>query len=200
MERPSGTVTFLFTDIEGSSRPRDEDPGTDVGLVEQHDDILRELFDRHHGYVVATGGHGFGVAFARAADAVDAAREAQLILSTGDLPPVRMGLLTGEADERDGNYLGPAVNRATQLMSIAHGGQIVASATTRAVAERATFRDLGVYQLRDLATTEHVFQLVGKRLRDVRATRALAARYSRCSGRDRGLAVTCSSRSSRRRR
>src|SRR6185436_8208097 len=112
--RPGGTVTFLFTDIEDSTRRWDEDPSDMADALRVHDAIVRGAIERHDGYVFATGGDGFGVAFSTAADAIAAALESQAELrddSAVDFS-VRMGLHTGEAVERDGNYFGAEVNRA----------------------------------------------------------------------------------------
>ena len=130
--RPGGTVTFLFTDIEDSTRRWDEDPSDMADALRVHDAILRGAIERHGGYVFGTGGDGFCAAFSTAADAAAAAVESQEELrddSTVDFA-VRMGLHTGEAIERDRNYFGSEVNRAARLMSIAHGGQVLVSDAT----------------------------------------------------------------------
>ena len=112
--RPGGTVTFLFTDIEDSTRRWDDDPSEMADALRVHDAILRAAIERHDGYVFSTGGDGFCVAFSTAADAAAVAVEAQEELrdeSAVDFS-VRMGLHTGEAIERDRNYFGSEVNRA----------------------------------------------------------------------------------------
>jgi class 3 adenylate cyclase len=121
-------VTFLFTDIEGSTRLWENRPDEMRPALAEHDAIMRSAIEAHHGYVFSTGGDGFAVAFSRAGDAVGAARKAQTALAGHPLIRVRMGVHTGEVQERDGDYFGPAVNRAARLMAIAHGGQIVCSA------------------------------------------------------------------------
>ena len=129
---PGGTVTFLFTDIEDSTRLWEEDPSDMADALRVHDAILRGAIERHAGYVFGTGGDGFCAAFSTAADAAAAAVESQEELrddSTVDFA-VRMGLHTGEAIERDRNYFGSEVNRAARLMSIAHGGQVLVSDAT----------------------------------------------------------------------
>lgn len=156
---PSGTVTFLFTDIEGSTRLWEERPAEMRELVAQHDTRFRAAIEANHGYVVKGTGDGFHAAFARAADAVNAAEQLQAL--TADLPAlkVRIGINTGEVQERDGDYFGPAVNRGARLMSAAHGGQILVSSATERLLAGVELRDLGAHRLRDLSTPEHVYQL-----------------------------------------
>src|SRR5437899_8542308 len=97
----------------------------------EHDALVRSAIDAHGGYVFSTGGDGFAAAFSRAHDAIDAAVKAQASLADHLLIRVRMGVHTGEVQERDGDYFGPAVNRAARIMAVGHGGQILASAATR---------------------------------------------------------------------
>jgi predicted ATPase/class 3 adenylate cyclase len=166
VDRPSGTVTFLFTDVEGSTRLWEAAPDATREALERHDAILRSAVERSNGYVFATGGDGFAVAFTRADDAVGVAIDAQTALALEPWPAaarirVRMGVHTGEAAERDGNYFGPAVNRAARLMAVSHGGQVVVSGATRDVlGAKIELRDLGEHRLRDLARPERVFQVV----------------------------------------
>ena len=156
---PSGTVTFLFTDIEGSTRLWEERPDEmRVALVE-HDEILRGAIDRNGGYVFATGGDGFAAAFGRVEDAVAAADEAQASLAGLDLLAVRMGINTGEVQERDGDYFGPAVNRAARLMSAGHGGQVLIAAVTAGLVPGLVLRNLGEHRLRDLGSEMLIWQL-----------------------------------------
>ena len=162
---PSGTVTFLFTDIEGSTRLWDSAPEVMRAALERHDSILRSEIEGHEGYVFSTGGDGFAAAFARAGEAVAAAVEAQRELTAETWPGaaplrVRMGLHTGEAAERDGDYFGTAVNRAARLMATANGGQVLCSRSTADLASGVVaFRSLGEHRLRDLAAAEQVFQV-----------------------------------------
>jgi hypothetical protein len=126
----------------------------------RHDELVRSAVEARSGYVFSTGGDGFAVAFARAGDAVVAALDTQSVLAgqswpTGVVIRVRMGLHTGEAEERDGDYFGSAVNRAARLMGLAHGGQVVASSGTADVAidslpQDVKLVDLGEHLLRDL--------------------------------------------------
>lgn len=132
---PTGTVTFLFTDLEGSTRHWEERPDAMRAALERHDAIVRTAIESHGGYVFSTGGDGFGATFGRVSDALAAATEAQVALEAEDWPheaalSVRMGVHTGETAERDGNYFGPVVNRAARLMAIAHGGQVLLSGAT----------------------------------------------------------------------
>jgi class 3 adenylate cyclase len=161
--RPTGTVTFLFTDIEGSSREWEADaPATDA-LVASHNTLVRMVVEGHGGYVFASMGDGFGVAFERASEAVAAAADLQEAL-TGERAAgrlrVRMGMHTGEAYERAGDYLGPTVNRAARIMALAHGGQILLSTATAVLASGFEAVELGEYQLRGMARPERLYQVV----------------------------------------
>ena len=166
--RPGGTVTFLFTDIEDSTRRWDDDPSDMADALRVHDGIVRGAIERHGGYVFGTGGDGFAAAFSTAADAVAAALESQAELrdhSRVDFV-VRMGIHTGEAIERDRNYFGSEVNRAARLMAIAHGGQVVLSdATEVLLRDRVVLRALGEHRLRGLRGRMSVFQLLADGLR-----------------------------------
>lgn len=164
-QAPTGTVTFLFTDIEASTRGWERDPAGMADLLARHDAIVRDAVARHDGHVFATGGDGFAIAFHRAGDALDAAVEAQAALQETDLALVRMGAHTGEAVERDGDYFGPAVIRAARLMAIAHGGQVVLSSATSRLTSGVELVDLGEHHLRDLSEPERVFQLVAPGMR-----------------------------------
>jgi predicted ATPase/class 3 adenylate cyclase len=166
---PSGTVTFLFTDVEGSTRLWELSPSAMVTAMTRHDELVRAAVEAQGGYVFSTGGDGFAVAFARAGDAIAAAVSAQRALAGESWPAdatiaVRMGLHTGEVEERGGDYFGSAVNRAARLTGLAHGGQVVLSAATADVAADTLLPgvklvDLGEHLLRDLSRREHVFQL-----------------------------------------
>ena len=134
-ELPSGTVTFLFTDIEGSTRLWEEHPEAMKAALARHDAILVDAVVAHGGTVVKTTGDGVHAVFPVAGDGVAAALDGQLGLvrepwgATGPIS-VRMGLHTGAAEVRDGDYYGSVLNRAARLMSVAHGGQVVVSQLT----------------------------------------------------------------------
>ena len=160
---PGGTVTFLFTDIEDSTRLWDEAPTDMADALRVHDAIVRGTIERHGGYVFGTGGDGFCAAFSTAADAAAAAIEAQEQLRDDTVVDfaVRMGLHTGEAIERDRNYFGSEVNRAARLMSLAHGGQVLVSDTTEVLLrDRVALRPLGEHRLRGLRGRMSVYQVV----------------------------------------
>ena len=164
MVRPSGTVTFLFTDIEGSTRLWDEHPDVMRLALARHDEILRAVIDAHRGFVFSTGGDGVAAAFGRAGDAIATAIEAQRQLGGEPWPApvrlrVRMGVHTGEAQERDGDYFGPPLNRAARVMAVGHGGQILVSGLTAGLVAGVDFWDLGEHRLRDLSGATRLFQV-----------------------------------------
>jgi predicted ATPase/class 3 adenylate cyclase/Tfp pilus assembly protein PilF len=166
---PSGTVTFLFTDIEGSTKRWEEQPDAMRRDLARHDALLKEIFTAHEGYVFKTIGDAFCVAFARASDAVVATVEAQQALHaeqwevTGGIR-VRMSLHTGMTEERDGDYFGPAVNRVARLLSAGHGGQVLLSLTTEVLVNSllppgTRLEDMGEHCLKDLQRSEHIYHL-----------------------------------------
>lgn len=163
--QPSGTVTFLFTDIESSTRLWEEQPDLMRPALARHDEIVRAAIESHHGTVFATGGDGFAVAFGSSVDAVAAAVAAQRSLQSESWPEgvalrVRMGIHTGEAEERGGDYFGAPVNRAARLMAAAHGGQLVLSDATASVLgpmAGLALVDLGAHRLKSVADPMHVF-------------------------------------------
>jgi predicted ATPase/class 3 adenylate cyclase len=169
VELPTGTVTFLFTDLEGSTRLWEEHPEAMRAALARHDDILRRTVEKRDGVVVKTTGDGLHAAFATAPDAVSAAIDAQRELAREDwtLPEplkVRMGLHTGIAEARDGDYYGTSVNRAARVAAAAHGGQIVASAATADLVRDELSPDLGLvdlgeHRLRDLGRPERIAQV-----------------------------------------
>src|SRR6478672_13334944 len=127
---PSGTVTFLFTDLEGSTRLWEEQPETMRSALAVHDELLRDAIEAQSGHVVKSTGDGVFAVFANAHDGVGAAVAAQLALAGADWPEgvglrVRMGLHVGPATVQAGDYFGPDVNRTERLLSVAHGRQIV---------------------------------------------------------------------------
>lgn len=165
--RPAGTVTFLFSDIEGSTRLWESSPERMRECLARHDTIVRSAVEECGGYVFATGGDSFAIAFDRVGSALVAATTVQDRLAAEPWPEgavirVRMGLHTGEAAEREGDYFGPAVNRTARLMATAHGGQVVCSSATASLADGSIpLRNLGEHRLRDLSMPEQIFQVAG---------------------------------------
>lgn len=172
---PAGTVTFLFTDLEGSTRLWQERPDAMHKALARHDELLRHAIETHTGFVVKTMGDGFHAAFAAAHQAVEAAVAAQRAIEaepwteTGPLH-VRMGVHSGPVEVRDGDYYGTTVNRAARLMGVAHGGQLVCSQATAELvrddlADDVALVDLGEHRLRDLARPVAIHQIVALGLR-----------------------------------
>jgi predicted ATPase len=163
-ELPTGTVTFLFTDLESSTRLWEEQPDAMRAALARHDEILRDAIEGRAGRVVKSTGDGLHGVFGSAEDALRAAAAGQVALAaerfeeTGPLR-VRMGIHTGTAELRDGDYFGPALNRAARLMAVGHGGQVLVSLATEQLVTGFELRDLGEHQLRDLSRPERVFQL-----------------------------------------
>ena len=160
-ELPRGTVTFLFTDIEGSTRLLQELGEGYPEVLAEHHRLLREMWARHRGVEVDTAGDAFFVAFSRASDAVAAAGEAQVALAEGPVR-VRMGLHTGEPMEGVEGYVGLDVHRAARIAAAAHGGQVLLSQATADLAG-VEVRDLGLHRLKDLGAPERLFQLGTRR-------------------------------------
>jgi predicted ATPase/class 3 adenylate cyclase len=156
---PTGTVTFLFTDIEGSTRMLDELGEGYAEVLAEHHRVLRRAIEEHGGVEVDTQGDAFFVSFARASDAVAAASSAQEALADSGLR-VRMGIHTGEPLLADTGYIGMDVHRAARVMSAGHGGQVVLSQTTRDLLDEAfELQDLGEHRLKDLSAPQRLFQL-----------------------------------------
>ena len=168
---PQGTVTFLFTDIQGSTKLLRR-LGDSYGMVlGTHRTLLRAAFRRNGGREVDTQGDAFFVAFSGAREAVAAACEAQRALlehpwAHGEPVLVRMGIHTGEPLLIEGHYVGIDVHRAARICAATHGGQIVVSATTAGIVGQTAsadlrFTDLGRHRLKDLEHPEHLYQVVG---------------------------------------
>ena len=167
---PTGTVTFLFTNIEGSTARWEQRAEGMQTARAHHDAILRGAILAHRGAIVKMVGDGFLAAFATPADGVAAALAAQRALHATDWKEagpvgVRMALHTGAAEERDGDYFGPTLNRAARLMAVAHGGQVLLSRaalelTRDLLAPGVEVRDLGEHRLKDLSRPERIFQVV----------------------------------------
>ena len=168
---PSGTVTFFFTDIEGSTKLWEEHPEEMKSALAAHDEILRNAIETNRGLVIKTTGDGVHAVFTTAMDAVNASLDAQYEVQTSEFfknsevsMRVRMGLHTGEAELRDGDYYGGTLNRAARIMEIAYGGQILLSSVTAALVrehlpENASLLDLGEHRLKNLSRNENIFQL-----------------------------------------
>ncbi len=169
-ELPTGTVTFLFTDIEGSTRLLQELGDRYAMARDDHAAILRRAIEEAGGVEVSTAGDSFFVAFPSPVAAVRAAVAAQRGLASHDWSPgpplrVRMGLHTGEGVPAGGDYVGMDVNRAARIAGAAHGGQVIVSDATRGLVEHAlpdgaSLRDLGEHRLKDIVHPEHLHDLV----------------------------------------
>jgi class 3 adenylate cyclase len=167
---PVGTVTFLFTDVEGSTRLVQELGDRFRPALETHHAILRRAIAAHGGAEVSTEGDAFFAVFPSPLGAVSAAVDAQRELAAADWPDdralrVRMGLHTGEGELGGDNYVGVDVHRAARIAAAGHGGQVLVSESTRALVEPALagdvrLRDMGQHRLKDLPALEHLYQLV----------------------------------------
>ena len=173
---PSRAVTFLFTDIEGSTRLWELYPDAMSVALADHNRLLREVVGKHSGCVFKTVGDGFCCAFTDSIEALAAAIEAERRLHVHTWPKetgeicVRMGIHTGSAIQHDGDYFGPTINRVARLMSIAHGSQILVSSSTAATLASTQLhdirlRDLGSHRLKDLKQAETTYQVVADGLR-----------------------------------
>jgi predicted ATPase/class 3 adenylate cyclase len=166
---PSGTVTFFFTDVEGSTRLWEEHPDQMAVALRRHDDLIRDAIEAAGGHVFKTVGDAFCAAFTTAEAAARAARDAQRSLDSEKWPApiklqVRMALHTGTCEEREGDFFGPAVNRTARLEAVAHGGQVLISHAAAELIrdkmpESTALEDLGEHRLKDLLRSEHIFHL-----------------------------------------
>jgi predicted ATPase/class 3 adenylate cyclase len=173
---PSGTVTLLFTDVEGSTRLWEADPGAMAVALRRHDEMVRGAIEAVGGYVFKTVGDSFCAAFETPGQAVQSAAATQQAVfaaswETARPIRVRMGLHTGQAEERDNDYFGTVVNRTARLEAIAHGGQVLLSEVTATMVRDSLTSgtrlvDLGQHRLRDLGRPEHVYQLAVSGLPD----------------------------------
>ncbi len=169
-DRPSRAVTFLFTDIEGSTRRWEHEPAAMAAALARHDVLLRAAIDAHHGAVFKTVGDAVCAVFPDAVESLGAALDGQRALATEPWPGsgplrVRMALHTGVPEERDADYFGPPLNRVARLLAAGYGGQILLSrATEQLVRDRlppgGSLDDLGEHRLKDLSDPERLFQLV----------------------------------------
>ncbi|MEO6912738.1 MAG: adenylate/guanylate cyclase domain-containing protein [Candidatus Baltobacteraceae bacterium] len=187
--RPSGNVVFLFSDIEGSTARWDSNPEAMQDVLRRHDDLMRGAVESCGGFVFKTIGDAFCVAFPTARDAVRGALSAQRRLRDEDWSSVeglrvRMAIHAGDADERDNDYFGTAVNRVARLLATAHGGQVVLSGVVADLLEtqplsEVSIRPLGTYRLKDLQQPERVYQLFAPDLpADFKPLRALDAAFT----------------------
>ena len=166
---PTGTVTFLFTDIEGSTGLWETQPAAMQQAIAHHDAIVRDAIETNDGYFVKTTGDGAHAAFAIAADAIAACLVAQRTLKAHTWGALciksRMAVHSGVAELRDGDYYGPALNRAARLMAAGHGGQILLSLATEELVRDhlppdIALRDMGERRLKDLIRSKRVFQVI----------------------------------------
>jgi len=162
MSTPTGTVTFMFTDVEGSTRLWEESREAMQFALARHDAILRQAIESKGGYIFATGGDAFSAAFQRVSDALEAALAAQVALQGEPWPEidlrVRMAVHVGEAEERGGDYFGPTLNRTARVLSTAAGGEILVSSAIATVAvdslpAEASLVDVGERKLKDMDRT-----------------------------------------------
>ncbi|HXW88053.1 MAG TPA: DUF1707 domain-containing protein [Streptosporangiaceae bacterium] len=166
---PSGTVTLLFTDVEGSTRLWDAERDAMAEALRRHDEILRDAIEQAGGYVFKTAGDSFCAAFSGARSGLDAALAAQRNLAAHSWPTtrpivVRMALHAGVCEERDGDYFGPAVNRTARLLGLASGGQVLVSGVAAELLsdelpDGVGLRELGTHQLKDLTRPERIYQV-----------------------------------------
>jgi class 3 adenylate cyclase len=154
-------VTFLFTDVEGSTRRWEADADAMRAALTAHDEVLRNAIAAHSGFLFKHTGDGVCAVFGSPRSAVDAAVAAQRELEL----PVRMGLATGEAELREGDYFGPVLNCAARVMAAGHGGQVLLDGTTAGLCSSIDLLALGARQLRDIGKPVEVFQVLAVGLR-----------------------------------
>src|SRR6202045_1545805 len=152
---PSGVVTFLFTDVEGSTRRWEADADEMRAALAAHDEVLRGAIGAHGGWLFKHTGDGVCAAFASPRSAVDAAVAAQRELEL----PVRMGIATGEAELRGADYFGAVLNRVARVMAAGHGGQVLLADSTAGLLSGVDLVDLGSRRLRDVPMPVGVFQV-----------------------------------------
>lgn len=152
--RPSGTVTFLMSDIEGSTRRWVDQPDGMRAALAKHDEVIADAVESNGGWLFKHTGDGIVAAFGSARAAIDAAIAAQRRLEL----PVRMGICSGAVELRGGDYFGPALNRTARTMEAGHGGQILVAASTASLMESFDLIDLGEHRLRDLSQPQRVWQ------------------------------------------
>jgi predicted ATPase/class 3 adenylate cyclase len=173
---PEGTITFFFTDIEGSTKLWERRRGAMGSALARHDALLRQCIGEHSGHIIKTSGDGFYAVFATAPDALHAAIAVQWAIQSEQWPAnsiirIRAAIHSGTAELRDGDYYGPAVNRAARVLKFAHGGQTLLTQAAcdlcaDALPPDASLKRLGQYALKDLARPEVIFQLCHPDLRE----------------------------------
>ena len=154
VSRPSGTVTFLMSDIEGSTRRWVDQPDSMRAALAKHDEVIADAVESNGGWLFKHTGDGIVAAFGSARAAIAAAIAAQRRLEL----PVRMGICSGAAELRGDDYFGPALNRAARTMEVGHGGQILVAASTASLIESVDLIDLGEHRLRDLSQPQRIWQ------------------------------------------
>ncbi|MEO0493868.1 MAG: adenylate/guanylate cyclase domain-containing protein, partial [Actinomycetota bacterium] len=162
---PTGLVTYVFTDVEGSTRLWETHPEQMKPALARHDAILKAAIEQHGGHVFSHAGDGFGISFQTTAAAIDAVEQIQRGLGEEVWPEhatirIRIGAHIGRSEERNGDYFGSAVNRAARLMSAGYGGQVLISGLVNDEIPDRSALDLGVHRLKDLSAPEHIYQLV----------------------------------------
>ena len=172
---PQGTVTFLFTDVEGSTQRWRRDEAEMAAAMRNHDDVLNTVVVDAGGRLFKHTGDGIVAAFASPSSAVAAAAQAQDQLGL----PVRMGLHTGEAESRDGDYFGTTLNRAARVMDAGHGGQILLSSATASLVSGVEMVDLGTYALKGLDEHERIHQVGAGSFAELRVPRRCARESSK---------------------
>src|SRR5215210_1494995 len=170
LQLPTGTLTFLYTDIEGSTVRWEQHPGAMKAAVERHDAILQDAIETAKGIVFRRMGDAFCACFVLAPQALEAVLTVQRALHLERWDPliapikVRMALHIGPGEVRDGDYVGPHLNRIARLLATGHGGQVLLSQVAAELARDAlppgvTLRDLGEHRLKDLERPEQIYQL-----------------------------------------
>jgi len=207
-DRPSGTITFLFTDIEGSTKLWENHPQAMKAALARHDALLKQAIESKGGYVFKTIGDAFCAAFAEPTDALEAALAAQRALTAETWPAeigairIRAALHTGVAEEREGDYFGQPLNRVARLLAAGHGGQTLITLATQelvrdSLPQKVSLADLGDHRLKDLFRPERVYQVNASglpsdfpalRTLDVRLTN-LPAQATPFVGREREIAA-----------
>ncbi len=170
VDLPTGTVTFLFTDVEGSTERWQRDTVAMSAALAAHDQVIRDAVESCDGWVFKHTGDGICAVFTSASKAVVAARKSQQLLEL----PVRMGVHSGEAELRHGDYFGPTLNRAARVMDAGHGGQVLLSGASAELAAELEMTDLGEYRLKGIASSVRLFQLGSGEFPALRAERERA--------------------------